>query len=583
MNVVKRLLGCVREFKLASILTPTFIALEVVCEVVIPYVIAMLVNNIKAGPDLGVITKYGLMLIGLAVLSLACGALSGYFGATASCGFAKNVRHDLFHKVQEFSFSNIDKFSTSSLVTRLTTDVTNVQNAYMMILRITVRSPLMFVFSLIMSFVMAPTLSWAFIVVIPFLLTGIILITRRTMPIFRRIFIKYDNLNNSVQENVKAMRVVKSFVREDFEKQKFERASDEVRADFTKAEKNLALTGPIMQFAMNSVMILISYFGATIIIKSGAEVMDVGQLSSLLTYGIQLLSSLMMLSMIYVMITMSAESARRIYEVLVEQSSISNPENPIFEVADGSIDFDHVNFRYSEKAERDALSDINLHIKSGETIGILGSTGSSKSTLIQLISRLYDVTGGSVKVGGVDVRDYDLETLRNQVSVVLQKNVLFSGTIKDNLRWGDENASDEEIVNACKLAQADEFIRTFPQGYDTYIEQGGSNVSGGQRQRLCIARSILKKPKILILDDSTSAVDTKTDALIRAAFLKEIPNTTKIIIAQRVASVQEADQIVIMDGGMINAIGKHEDLVRSNPIYQEVYYSQNTHVKAGEN
>ena len=583
MNVVKRLLGCVREFKLASILTPTFIALEVVCEVVIPYVIAMLVNNIKAGPDLGVITKYGLMLIGLAVLSLACGALSGYFGATASCGFAKNVRHDLFHKVQEFSFSNIDKFSTSSLVTRLTTDVTNVQNAYMMILRITVRSPLMFVFSLIMSFVMAPTLSWAFIVVIPFLLTGIILITRRTMPIFRRIFIKYDNLNNSVQENVKAMRVVKSFVREDFEKQKFERASDEVRADFTKAEKNLALTGPIMQFAMNSVMILVSYFGATIIIKSGAEVMDVGQLSSLLTYGIQLLSSLMMLSMIYVMITMSAESARRIYEVLVEQSSISNPENPIFEVADGSIDFDHVNFRYSEKAERDALSDINLHIKSGETIGILGSTGSSKSTLIQLISRLYDVTGGSVKVGGVDVRDYDLETLRNQVSVVLQKNVLFSGTIKDNLRWGDENASDEEIVNACKLAQADEFIRTFPQGYDTYIEQGGSNVSGGQRQRLCIARSILKKPKILILDDSTSAVDTKTDALIRAAFLKEIPNTTKIIIAQRVASVQEADQIVIMDGGMINAIGKHEDLVRSNPIYQEVYYSQNTHVKAGEN
>ena len=583
MNVVKRLLGCVREFKLASILTPTFIALEVVCEVVIPYVIAMLVNNIKAGPDLGVITKYGLMLIGLAVLSLACGALSGYFGATASCGFAKNVRHDLFHKVQEFSFSNIDKFSTSSLVTRLTTDVTNVQNAYMMILRITVRSPLMFVFSLIMSFVMAPTLSWAFIVVIPFLLTGIILITRRTMPIFRRIFIKYDNLNNSVQENVKAMRVVKSFVREDFEKQKFERASDEVRADFTKAEKNLALTGPIMQFAMNSVMILISYFGATIIIKSGAEVMDVGQLSSLLTYGIQLLSSLMMLSMIYVMITMSAESARRIYEVLVEQSSISNPENPIFEVADGSIDFDHVNFRYSEKAERDALSDINLHIKSGETIGILGSTGSSKSTLIQLISRLYDVTGGSVKVGGVDVRDYDLETLRNQVSVVLQKNVLFSGTIKDNLRWGDENASDEEIVNACKLAQADEFIRTFPQGYDTYIEQGGSNVSGGQRQRLCIARSILKTPKILILDDSTSAVDTKTDALIRAAFLKEIPNTTKIIIAQRVASVQEADQIVIMDGGMINAIGKHEDLVRSNPIYQEVYYSQNTHVKAGEN
>ena len=583
MNVIKRLLACVREYKAASFLTPTFIALEVVCEVVIPYVIAMLVNNIKAGPDLAVITKYGLMLIGLALLSLACGALSGYFGATASCGFAKNVRHDLFHKVQEFSFSNIDKFSTSSLVTRLTTDVTNVQNAYMMILRITVRSPLMFVFSLIMAFVMAPTLSWAFIAVIPFLSIGLILITRRTLPIFRRIFTKYDNLNNSVQENVKAMRVVKSFVREDFEKQKFEHASDEVRADFTKAEKILALNGPIMQLAMNTVMILVSYFGATIIIRSGAKVMDVGQLSSLLTYGIQLLSSLMMLSMIYVMVTMSAESARRIYEVLIERSSITNPENPVLEVADGSIDFDHVNFRYSEKAERDALSDINLHIESGQTIGILGSTGSSKSTLIQLISRLYDVTGGSVKVGGVDVRDYDLNTLRDQVSVVLQKNVLFSGTIKDNLKWGDENASDEEIVAACKLAQADEFIRAFPQGYDTYIEQGGTNVSGGQRQRLCIARSILKKPKILILDDSTSAVDTKTDALIRAAFLKEIPNTTKIIIAQRVASVQDADQIVILDGGMINAIGRHEDLVKSNPIYQEVYYSQNTHVKAGEN
>ncbi len=583
MNVIKRLLACVREYKAASFLTPTFIALEVVCEVVIPYVIAMLVNNIKAGPDLAVITKYGLMLIGLALLSLACGALSGYFGATASCGFAKNVRHDLFHKVQEFSFSNIDKFSTSSLVTRLTTDVTNVQNAYMMILRITVRSPLMFVFSLIMAFVMAPTLSWAFIAVIPFLSIGLILITRRTLPIFRRIFTKYDNLNNSVQENGKAMRVVKSFVREDFEKQKFEHASDEVRSDFTKAEKILALNGPIMQLAMNTVMILVSYFGATIIIRSGAKVMDVGQLSSLLTYGIQLLSSLMMLSMIYVMVTMSAESARRIYEVLIERSSITNPENPVLEVADGSIDFDHVNFRYSEKAERDALSDINLHIESGQTIGILGSTGSSKSTLIQLISRLYDVTGGSVKVGGVDVRDYDLNTLRDQVSVVLQKNVLFSGTIKDNLKWGDENASDEEIVAACKLAQADEFIRAFPQGYDTFIEQGGTNVSGGQRQRLCIARSILKKPKILILDDSTSAVDTKTDALIRAAFLKEIPNTTKIIIAQRVASVQDADQIVILDGGMINAIGRHEDLVKSNPIYQEVYYSQNTHVKAGEN
>ena len=583
MDVIKRLLACVREYKAASFLTPTFIALEVVCEVVIPYVIAMLVNNIKAGPDLAVITKYGLMLIGLALLSLVCGALSGYFGATASCGFAKNVRHDLFHKVQEFSFSNIDKFSTSSLVTRLTTDVTNVQNAYMMILRITVRSPLMFVFSLIMAFVMAPTLSWAFIAVIPFLSIGLILITRRTLPIFRRIFTKYDNLNNSVQENVKAMRVVKSFVREDFEKQKFEHASDEVRADFTKAEKILALNGPIMQLAMNTVMILVSYFGATIIIKTGAKAMDVGQLSSLLTYGMQLLSSLMMLSMIYVMVTMSAESARRIYEVLIERSSITNPENPVLEVADGSIDFDHVNFRYSEKAERDALSDINLHIESGQTIGILGSTGSSKSTLIQLISRLYDVTGGSVKVGGVDVRDYDLNTLRDQVSVVLQKNVLFSGTIRDNLKWGDENASDEEIVAACKLAQADEFIRAFPQGYDTFIEQGGTNVSGGQRQRLCIARSILKKPKILILDDSTSAVDTKTDALIRAAFLKEIPNTTKIIIAQRVASVQDADQIVILDGGMINAIGRHEDLVRSNPIYQEVYYSQNTHVKAGEN
>ena len=549
-------------------------------ECIIPFITANLVNQIKAGCSLNVILRYGLLLVVMAALSLTFGALAGSACATASCGFARNLRKDMFYKIQTYSFQNIDKFSVSSLVTRLTTDVTNVQNAYMMIVRTAIRCPLMLVFSFAMAFIMGGRLACIFLLVIPILAIGLALVIRKTIPLFRRVFKKYDALNSSVQENIKGMRVVKAFVREDYEKKKFSVAAEDVCADFTRAERILAFNNPLMQFCMYSVMVFVMAFGSYTVITSRGMDIDVGQMSSMLTYSFQILSSLMMLSMVFVMITMAGESAERIVEVLTEESSLQNPENPVMTVKDGSIDFENVSFKYSQKAERMALSNINLHIRSGETIGIIGGTGSSKSTLVQLISRLYDSTEGTVRVGGIDVRDYDLETLRDQVAVVLQKNVLFSGTIKDNLRWGNKNATDEEMIEACKLAQADEFINQFPQGYDTYIEQGGSNVSGGQKQRLCIARALLKKPKILILDDSTSAVDTRTDALIRQAFRQYIPETTKIIIAQRTASVQDADRIIVMDGGTINAVGTHEELLQNNAIYREVYTSQN---KAGDN
>ncbi len=577
--MVKVLMKSIREYKKPSILTPILVTGEVIMECIIPFVLANLVNDIKAGCSLGEIAQYGVALLLMALLSLFFGATAGSTCATASCGFARNLRKDMFYKIQGYSFQNIDKFSVSSLVTRLTTDVTNVQLAYMMIIRGAIRSPLMLIFSFIMGFIMGGRMALIYLVTIPILGTGLILVTRKTMPIFRRVFRKYDALNSSVQENIRSMRVVKAYVREDYEKKKFGTAAQNVQADFTRAERILAINNPLMQFCVYIVMIFVMTFGSYTVISSRGLDLDVGQMSSLLTYSFQILMSLMMLSMIFVMITMAAESAERITEVLSEESSLQNPANPVMEVKDGSIDFNHVSFKYSQKAERMALSNIDLHIKSGEIIGILGGTGSSKSSLIQLIPRLYDATEGSVKVGGVDVRDYDMEVLRNQVAVVLQKNELFSGTIKENLRWGNPNATDEELVEACRLAQADEFIQQFPDGYDTYIEQGGTNVSGGQKQRLCIARALLKKPKILILDDSTSAVDTRTDALIRQAFRKFIPETTKLIIAQRVSSVQDADRIIIMENGSINAIGTHEELLKTNEIYREVYTSQN---KAGD-
>ena len=574
MHMIRQFTKCIREYKKPTLLTLLCMVGEVTIEVLIPFYTANLINEVKAGAALDGIVRAGLILVLMALISLACGALGGLFGSKASAGFAKNVRHDIFTRVQDFSFENIDKFSTASLVTRMTTDVDNVQMAFMMCIRIAVRAPLMFLFAIIMAYIMGGALATTFVVVIPVLVIGLLLVARKAMPAFRAVFRKYDNLNESVEDNVRAMRVVKGFAREGYEKQKFAAASHSIAKDFTYAERVVALTNPLMQFCVYFNMIFVLYVGSKLIITGGGTTIDVGQLSAMLTYGMQILMSLMMISMIYVMLTMSYESFVRICEVLQESPALTSPENAVTEVKNGSIDFDGVSFKYSAQAQKFALQDIDLHISSGMTVGILGGTGSSKSTLVQLIPRLYDTTEGTVRVGGVDVRKYDLETLRGAVSVVLQKNVLSSGTIKDNLRWGNENATDDEMVEACRLAQADEFVRSFPDGYDTYIEQGGTNVSGGQKQRLCIARALLKKPKILILDDSTSAVDTRTDALIRAGFRTYIPETTKIIIAQRVASVQDADLILVMDNGRIVDSGTHETLMASSPIYREVYESQ---------
>jgi len=574
--MLKTLMKSIREYKVHSILTPILVFFEVVIECIIPFVIAELVNRFKDPElDIGIILSYGGVVVVLALLSLAFGGVAGVTCSIASCGFAKNLRRDMFYSVQNYSFENIDRFSTSSLVTRLTTDVSNVQQAYMMLIRTAVRSPFMFIFAIVMAFVMGGNMAWIFVVVIPILAFGLIFIAYRAMPLFKKVFKKYDKLNESVQENVKGIRVVKSFVREDYEKEKFGAASADVCADFTKAERILALQNPIMQLCLNIVMVFVLSVGSYTVISSGGEALNIGHLSALLTYGFMILSSLMMLSMIFVMLTMSAESGRRIAEVLEERSTISNPESALTEVSDGSIDFEGVSFKYSKEASRYALSDIDLHIASGETVGIVGGTGSSKSTLVQLISRLYDATEGVVKVGGKDVREYDLEVLRDNVAVVLQKNVLFSGTIKENLRWGNKDATDEELREAARLACAEEFIESFPDKYDTYIEQGGANVSGGQKQRLCIARALLKKPKILILDDSTSAVDTHTDAVIRRSMREYIPETTKIIIAQRISSVEDADKIIVLDGGRIQAVGTHTELMESSEIYRETYTSQN--------
>ena len=572
--MIKKLASCVREYKLPTILTLIFIVGEVFLEVLIPFNTADLVNAIKAGVSMSAVVKTGGLLVLMAMLSLCCGGAAGYFAAKASAGFAKNLRHDIFSRVQAFSFENIDRFSSASLVTRMTTDVVNTQMAFMMVIRIAVRAPLMFLFAIVMGFVMGGPLASTFLFIVPVLLFGLILIGRKALPAFRAVFRKYDKMNESIEENVRGMRVVKGFSREEYEKVKFGKASDDICRDFTKAERIVALNSPLMQLCVYFNMVFVLFVGSRLIVSSSGQIIDVGQISAMLTYGFMILMSLMMISMIYVMLTMSAESMKRIYEVLCEEPALANPAEPVTQVKDGSVDFSGVSFKYSKEAKKFALAGIDLHIDSGMTVGILGGTGSSKSTLIQLIPRLYDVTEGQVKVGGVDVQDYDLEVLRSAVSVVLQKNLLFSGTIKENLRWGNENASDEEIVQACKLAQADEFVRSFPDGYDSRIEQGGTNVSGGQKQRLCIARALLKKPKILILDDSTSAVDTKTDALIREGFRAYIPETTKIIIAQRIASVQDADMIVVLDNGCISAVGKHEQLLSSSSIYREVYEQQ---------
>ena len=573
--IMRRLMGSIRDYRGVTIATPLLVLGEVVCEMAIPFLTANLIDQIKVSATVQELLQPAAVLVLLALLSLAFGTGAGITCSHASCGFAKNLRHDLFYKIQTFSFANIDDFSSSSLVTRLTTDITNVQQAFMMMIRIAVRSPLVLVFAFVMAFAMGGSVAMVYLVIIPILGFGLFYIIHLVRPIFSRVFHKYDALNESVEENVSGMRVVKSFVREDYEKSKFARAAQDVCADFTRAEKLLAFNNPMMNICVNGAFVVIIYLGSKIIITTQGQAFDIGQMSSIFTYGFQILMSLMQLSMIFVMVTMADESARRIDEVLEATPTIKAPAEPIREVADGSIDFDDVSFKYSARAERQALSGIDLHIKSGETIGIIGGTGSAKSTLVNLIARLYDATEGRVRVGGVDVRDYDLDTLRKQVAMVLQKNVLFSGTIAENLRWGDPDATDEEVREAAHLACADEFVDTFPKGYDTWIEQGGSNVSGGQKQRLCIARALLRHPKVLILDDSTSAVDTKTDAKIRAGLATYLPQTTKIIIAQRISSVQDADRIVVMEGGRISDVGTHDELMRRCAIYRETYTSQN--------
>ena len=575
--MIKRLLKSVREFKKDALLTPFFVVLEVVMEVIIPLVMALLIDKGIDGQDMAAIWKYGIILVVCAMLALVFGAAAGTFAARASTGFARNLRHDMYYNVQNFSFSNIDKFSTGSIVTRLTTDVTNVQNAFQMCTRIAVRCPVMLVFALFMAMKINSRMALVFLAVLPILAIGMGILMKVVGPVFERAFKIYDRMNTVVQENVRGIRVVKTYVREDHETEKFEGVSGMLYRTFSKAQKTMAGVMPLMQFCMYACMLLISWFGARLIVGGS---MTTGELTSMFSYAMQILMSLMMVAMVFVMITMAKASAERVAEILDEQPDLHNPANPIHEVKDGAIEFDDVSFSYKGDEHKLALKNVNLHIKAGQTVGILGGTGSAKSTLVQLIPRLYDTTHGTVKVGGVDVRDYDIEALRDQVAMVLQKNVLFSGTIKENLRWGDENASDEELERVCRLAQADEFIQQMPDKYDTHIEQGGSNVSGGQKQRLCIARALLKKPKILILDDSTSAVDTKTDALIRKAFAEEIPDTTKIIIAQRVSSVQDADQIVILDGGTVRAVGTHDELLATNTIYQEIYNQQNR--KGGE-
>lgn len=577
--MIKTLAKSIRENKLPSILTLIFIMGEVLIEAVIPFLTADMVNTLtdkelSSELVMPTILKTGGMLVALALLSLACGSIAAITCAKASAGFARNLRGDMFDRIQRFSFSNIDKFSSTSLVTRLTTDVTNVQMSYMMIIRTAIRSPMLLIFSVIMAYKMGGALATSFVVVIPVLIFGLWIISQKAMPAFRRVFKKYDKLNESIEENVRGMRVVKGFSRENYEKKKFASASDGIANDFTKAERIVALNTPLMQFCMYFNCVVILFLGSYLVITSSGLTVNVGHISAMLTYGVQILMSLMMLSMIYVMITISLESMKRICEVLEEEPNLKNPENPIMDVKDGSIKFQKVSFKYNQNAKKFALENIELSIESGMTVGIIGGTGSSKSSLVQLIPRLYDTTEGEVLVGGVNVKEYDIKTLRDNVAMVLQKNELFSGTIKDNLRWGNENATDEEIIEACKLAQADEFVTTFADGYDTYIEQGGSNVSGGQKQRLCIARALLKKPKILILDDSTSAVDTKTDALIRKGFKEYIPQTTKIIIAQRIASVEDADMIIVLDNGKIDSIGKHNDLLENCQIYHEVYEQQ---------
>ena len=571
--MLKKLSKSIREFKLPSIITLIFIVAEAVIEVFIPFITADMVSKIQKGAEISEIIRIGGVLALMACISLACGGIAGFTCAKASAGFAKNLRHDIFHKIQTYSFENVDKFSSTSLVTRLTTDVANVQMSYLMIIRTAVRCPLLLIFSIIMAYKMGGFLATSFVIVVPFLGFGLYLVGRKAMPAFRRVFKKYDKLNESIEENVRGMRVVKGFSREEYEKEKFDTAAKDICADFTKAERIVVLNSPLMQVCLYFNMVFIMFVGSKMTVL-GQHGVNVGQLSAMLTYGMQILMSLMMLSMIYVILTMSTESAKRICEVLDEKPALVNNDSPVMTVKDGSIKFESVSFKYSKSAKKFALSDINIEIPSGATVGIIGGTGVSKSSLVQLIPRLYDVTEGSVKVSGIDVREYDIETLRGAVAMVLQKNLLFSGTIRENLLWGNETATDEEIIEACKLAQADDFIQSFPDKYETRIEQGGTNVSGGQKQRLCIARALLKKPKIIILDDSTSAVDTKTDAMIRAGFKKYIPETTKIIIAQRVASVEDADMILVMDNGKITAVGKHNELLEKSDIYREVYNQQ---------